>query len=59
MPYIPGLKSWVLMHIFNKLVAIIDLDDPNFDKQKFWQTHIVLIKEYLNGNSSSNTQKGA
>lgn len=37
-----------------KLIAIIDLDDPNFDKQKFWQTHTTPIKEYLNGNLLSN-----
>lgn len=42
-----------------KLVTIIDLDDPNFDKQKFWQTHTTPIKEYLNGNLSTNTQKEA
>lgn len=39
-----------------KFLTIINLDDPNFDKQKFWQTHTTLIKEYLNGNLLSNLE---
>lgn len=36
-----------------KFLTIIDRDDPNFNEQKFWQTHTTLTKEYLNGNLSS------
>ena len=42
-----------------KFLTFINRDDPNFDEKKFWQTHTTPIKEYLNGNLSTSTQKEA
>lgn len=47
-----------------KFLTIIDRNEKNFDEQKFWQTHRLLLDEYFKGNlplkpESTNTQKEA
>ena len=47
-----------------QFLTIIDRNDKNFNEQKFWQTHKLLLNEYFKGNlplkpKSTNTQKGA